>query len=188
MWRMYDDIQNNWKSVLGIINWCADNQAMLIPNAGPGQWNDPDMLIIGDTGLNEEEAKSQMAIWSILAAPLLMSNDLRTITDNFRQILLNKEIIAVDQDPMGRQGKRVSNINDKQIWVRPLHNGDKALVLFNTNDTDAVTITAPFSLIGISGAAKFRDLYEHRDIGIFTGGFTAYVEPHGVVMVRISQL
>jgi len=104
LWRVFDDIEDTWNSVSSIIDYMASTQNILAPVAAPDSWNDPDMLIIGNFGLNFEESKTQMAIWSILAAPLLMSNDLRAIKPELKSILLNREVIAVNQDKLGKQG------------------------------------------------------------------------------------
>lgn len=101
LWRNFDDIQDSWASLESIIDYYGNNQDYIIPNAGPGHWNDPDMLIIGNFGLSYEQSKTQMALWAILAAPLLMSVDLRSIRPEYKAILQNKKIIAVDQDPLG---------------------------------------------------------------------------------------
>ncbi|CAG0881583.1 unnamed protein product [Darwinula stevensoni] len=110
LWRNYGDIEDSWGSVLKIVDYYGDNQESLVPNAGPGHWNDPDMLIIGDFGLSYEESKVQMALWAILAAPLLMSVDLRTIRPEYKAILQNSDIIQVSQDPLGIQGKRIFRV------------------------------------------------------------------------------
>ncbi|XP_039301324.1 alpha-N-acetylgalactosaminidase-like, partial [Nilaparvata lugens] len=107
LWRNFDDIQDSWASLESIIDYYGNNQDNIIPNAGPGHWNDPDMLIIGNFGLSYEQSKVQMAMWAILAAPLLMSVDLRSIRPEYKAILQNKKIIAVDQDPLGIQGRRI---------------------------------------------------------------------------------
>lgn len=112
LWRNFDDIQDSWASVETIIDYYGNNQDAVVPNAGPGHWNDPDMLIIGNFGLSYEQSKTQMAIWAILAAPLLMSVDLRTIRPEYKAILQNKKIIAVDQDPLGIQGRRIYKVSD----------------------------------------------------------------------------
>lgn len=110
MWRNYNDIQDSWSSLETIIDYYGDNQDSIVPNAGPGHWNDPDMLIVGNFGLSYEQSKTQMALWAILAAPLLMSVDLRTIRPEYKAILQNKKIIAVDQDPLGIQGRRIYKV------------------------------------------------------------------------------
>lgn len=116
LWRNFDDIQDSWASVESIIDYYGNNQDVIVPIAGPGHWNDPDMLIIGNFGLSYEQSKTQMAIWAILAAPLLMSVDLRTIRPEYKAILQNKKIIAVDQDPLGIQGRRIYKVSDIKIY------------------------------------------------------------------------
>nr|CAI5822227.1 unnamed protein product [Callosobruchus analis] len=111
LWRNWKDIEDEWVSVTGIVDWFAGNQDRLAPFAGPGHWNDPDMLIIGDYGLSYEQSKAQMAIWAIMAAPLIMSVDLRTIEPKFRDILLNKDVIAVNQDRLGIQGRFILRVS-----------------------------------------------------------------------------
>nr|CAH7752863.1 unnamed protein product [Callosobruchus chinensis] len=120
LWRNWKDIEDEWASVTGIVDWFAENQDRLAPFAGPGHWNDPDMLIIGDYGLSYEQSKAQMAIWAIMAAPLIMSVDLRTIEPKFRDILLNKDIIAVNQDRLGIQGKFILRKDKVDIWTKPV--------------------------------------------------------------------
>jgi alpha-N-acetylgalactosaminidase len=106
--------------VSSILDFSVRYQDRFIAAAGPGHWNDPDMLIIGDTGLTVGQAQTQMALWSIMAAPLLMSVDLRTITSEFSEILLNRDVIAVDQDPLGRQGGQIIVDGDLEVWARDI--------------------------------------------------------------------
>lgn len=120
LWRNYDDIQDSWASLETIIDYYGNNQEAIVPNAGPGHWNDPDMLIIGNFGLSYEQSKTQFALWAIMAAPLLMSVDLRTIRPEFKAILQNRKIIAVDQDPLGIQGRRIYKHKGIEIWSRPI--------------------------------------------------------------------
>ncbi|KAK4884297.1 hypothetical protein RN001_000568 [Aquatica leii] len=120
LWRNWGDIQDSYSSMSRITNWFSSNQDRLIPYAGPGHWNDPDMLLIGNYGLSIEQSRSQMAIWAILAAPLLMSVDFRTIAYEEKQILLNKEVIAINQDPLGMQGYLAKKKFDIEMWVRPI--------------------------------------------------------------------
>eukprot|EP01121_Diplochlamys_sp_Union-15-3_P002071 TRINITY_DN1179_c0_g1_i1.p1 TRINITY_DN1179_c0_g1~~TRINITY_DN1179_c0_g1_i1.p1 ORF type:complete len:405 (+),score=55.48 TRINITY_DN1179_c0_g1_i1:37-1251(+) len=188
LWRLYDDVQDSWDSIIGIINYWAAKQNTLIPAAGPGHWNDPDMLIIGDFSLSVEESKVQFALWAIFAAPLYISADIRTMPSVFMDILLNREVIAVNQDPLGKQGRQVSNANGLQIWYRDLVDGAKAVALLNTR-TDGVPykITVEFSQIGITtGSVNVRDLFLKKDLGTFSRQFTAEVNPHGVVLVKLT--
>ena len=118
------------------------------------------------------------------AAPLLAGNDLRDMNDATRQILLNKEVIAVDQDKLGRQGRRVSKEGGAEMWMRPLENGDMALAFFNRTEGMA-TVTAFWELLGLKGKHKVRDLWAHDDVGAFRDSYSVQVAAHGVVMVRV---
>ncbi|KAG9331459.1 hypothetical protein JZ751_018950, partial [Albula glossodonta] len=132
LWRNYGDIQDSWDSVLNIVDWFSTNQDVLQPAAGPGRWNDPDMLIIGDFGLSLDQSRAQMALWAIMAAPLFMSNDLRTLSSEARVILQNKAVISINQDQMGIQGRRL--LKEKsgiEVFWRPLSNSASALVFFS---------------------------------------------------------
>ncbi|XP_055630969.1 alpha-N-acetylgalactosaminidase-like [Toxorhynchites rutilus septentrionalis] len=120
MWRNWDDIEDSHSSVERITKYFSDNQYRIQPHSGPGHWNDPDTLILGNYGLSYEQSKSQLAVWTVLAAPLLLSNDLATVTPEIKELLLNREIIAVDQDPMGIQGRYVQTIRNIEIWKRPI--------------------------------------------------------------------
>lgn len=120
LWRNWDDIDDSYDSMRGIMDYFAKNQNRIQPHAGPGHWNDPDMLLLGNFGLSFEQSRNQMAVWAILAAPLLMSTDLRNVSPEIKAILLNKEVIAINQDPLGIQGKRVLVSEDIEVWVRPV--------------------------------------------------------------------
>ncbi|KAM3963174.1 alpha-N-acetylgalactosaminidase-like [Aphomia sociella] len=150
LWRNWDDIEDSWRSVTKIMNWFGDNQDRLAKHAGPGHWNDPDMLIIGNFGLSVDQARVQMAVWSILAAPLLMSVDLATIRPEFKQILLNKDIIAIDQDKLGKQGLRIWKKTDSgarkdlEIWKRELSDGSYAIAFVSQRD-DGIPYEATFT-------------------------------------------
>ncbi|OQR78001.1 alpha-galactosidase A-like [Tropilaelaps mercedesae] len=120
LWRNFEDIEDSWESVAKVIDYYAEIQDDLIPFSGPGAWSDPDMLMVGNFGLSVDQAKTQMAIWAILAAPLLMSADLRTIQPVFKEILLNQHVIDVNQDKFGIMGRQIYNSNNIQIWVRPV--------------------------------------------------------------------
>ncbi|XP_044737417.1 alpha-N-acetylgalactosaminidase [Chrysoperla carnea] len=120
LWRNWDDIDDNWANVSRIIDFFAENQDRFIPYAGPGHWNDPDMLIIGNFGLSDDQSELQMAIWAIMAAPLIMSNNLATVKPQHKAILQNKDVIAVNQDALGIQGRLVFKKNKLEIWTRPI--------------------------------------------------------------------
>ncbi|XP_017005634.2 alpha-N-acetylgalactosaminidase isoform X2 [Drosophila takahashii] len=194
LWRNYDDIQDSWASVENIIDYYGNNQDLIAPNAGPGHWNDPDMLIIGNFGLSYEQAKTQFAIWSILAAPLLMSVDLRTIRPQFKHILQNRKIIAVDQDPLGIQGRRIYKHKGIEIWSRPIgplyQNFYSYAIAFVNRRTDGtpsdISVTLKeLGLINFSGY-RVEDLYENVDYGVLYPNtkIKVKVNPSGVVMLK----
>ncbi|VDK28957.1 unnamed protein product [Gongylonema pulchrum] len=111
LWRNFDDIKRSWASIKSIIDYYDHNQDKHIPAQGPGRWHDPDMIIVGNTEITVDQAKVQMSIWSIWSSPLIMSNDLRMIAPVFREILLNRLVIAIDQDPLGIMGRLVANVS-----------------------------------------------------------------------------
>nr|CAB3264191.1 alpha-N-acetylgalactosaminidase-like [Phallusia mammillata] len=192
LWRNYGDIQDSWDDIVNIIEWWATNQNVLVPAAGPGKWNDPDMLIVGDYSLSVDQSMAQFGMWAILAAPLFMSNDLRDIKPEFVQILQNKEVIAVSQDPMGIQGKRWLNKDKIQTWSRPLQNGQYAVAVLSTR-TDGTPYNHSFSLsqLGIpSGAYDLLDLFPKKSMGKFLSKdqISVMVNPNGIVMMRATPV
>jgi alpha-galactosidase len=182
LWRTTGDISDNWRSMSHI---GFDLQLALAQYAGPGHWNDPDMLEIGNGGMSETEYRTHMSLWSLLAAPLLAGNDLRDVPPAILDILLNKEVIAIDQDPLGKQAKRVAQDGDLEVWARPLAGGAYAAGLFNRGASSS-KVTARWSDIGISGTARVRDLWAHSDRGQATGEFSSDVPSHGVVLIRVE--
>lgn len=165
-----------------------ESQLGLEQYAGPGHWNDPDMLEVGMGGLTAEESRAHFSLWAVLAAPLIAGVDLRTMSPAVRSILTNREVIAVDQDPLGHQGTRVWRDESAEVWARPLVDGGSAIVLFNTGHA-AHSIGVRWKQIGRDGQDRLsvRDLWRHQDLGAFAGGFAAVVPPHGVVMLRVEK-
>lgn len=193
IWRMYNDIEDSWASVTNIVDWVADNQDELIAAAGPGRFNDPDMLIIGNFGLSYEQSKAQMALWSIMAAPLLMGNDLRNLDPAMKDILLAREVIAVNQDPLGIQGRRVSHRRlegaQDDVWVRQLAHEEIAVALWNRNTEGTHRpLTLHWADAGLKPGTQYkvRELFGGIDQGVFADNFTAFVNPHGVVMIKLT--
>ena len=180
LWRTTGDINDTYKRMMEIV----DTQSAIAKYAGPGHWNDPDMLEIGNGGMTTDEYRTHMSLWAIFAAPLLAGNDVRNMSDDTRSILLNKEVIAVDQDPMGVQGHRADKTGDIEHYARPLNNGDMALVVVNRADAPA-SIKLPWSDMHIAVGTKVRDLWKHED---FTAkadqSFT--VPAHGSLMFRMK--
>lgn len=191
LWRLYGDISDSWDSVKGIVQFYTSHQDEFQPVAGPGNWNDPDMLIIGGYGLSVDEQKAQFAIWSVLAAPLLMSNDLRNIPKESQQILQNMEIINVNQDSLGKQARKVSSPTSTDLVLsKPLANGSYAVVFLNEGSFSGPhNITIDFKTVGLtSSKAMIRDLFQQKNIGTFESQYTACVNPSGVVMVTMTPV
>ncbi|XP_026318115.1 alpha-N-acetylgalactosaminidase isoform X2 [Hyposmocoma kahamanoa] len=194
LWRNFDDIQDSWASVESIIDYYGNHQDAIVPNAGPGHWNDPDMLIIGNFGLSYEQSKTQFAIWAILAAPLLMSVDLRTIRPEYKAILQNRKIIEVDQDPLGIQGRRIYKHRGIEIWSRPIlpiqGSHYSYAVAFVNRRTDGTPSDVAVTLreLGLNNPAGYRveDLYEDVDYGVLSPQtkIKVKVNPSGVVILR----
>ncbi|KAM5152460.1 alpha-N-acetylgalactosaminidase-like [Mantella aurantiaca] len=182
LWRNYDDVQDSWASVLDIIEWFALHQDVLGPAAGPGRWNDPDMLITGDFGLSYEQSKSQLAIWAMLAAPLIMSNDLRTISQEAKDLLQNRLLIYIDQDSLGKQGKRVARVSSLEVWMRELVNEEYAVAVLNKG-TDGIPKRFFMSLadLNITQCALGYKLYD-----VFESEFLGNVKPETKIEMNIN--
>src|SRR6266699_2941673 len=173
LWRTTGDIQDRWG---GKEKWrdgsCCSNGVMAILDeqvglqsyAGPGHWNDPDMLEVGNGGMTNTEYRTHFSLSSILAAPLIAGNDLRNMRPEIQNILTNKEVIAVDQDSLGREGERVGKDGNLEVWAKQLKDGSRAVVLFNRGGTEE-KITAAWDALGYPDhlAASVRDLWQHKD-------------------------
>ena len=198
LWRTTFDIRPCWDcGKPGIVNGMEienflgftkilDRQAGLETYAGPGHWNDPDMLEVGNGQLTYDENVAHFSLWCILAAPLMLGNDIRSMSDETLEIITNKEVIAVNQDKLGRQGKKVKDDGDFEIWSKELFNGTRAVVMFNRSEKES-NLTFTWSEIGLPQNLTFtvRDLWEKKDLGDYTGSFSAVVPSHGVVMVKV---
>lgn len=193
LWRTTGDIWDSFSVKDPKRDWAhpvtdiVDQNEPLWRFAGPGHWNDPDMLEVGNGGMTTDEYRSHFSLWAMMAAPLMAGNDIANMDEATRSILLNREVIAVDQDKLGQQGRRVAKQGDSEVWMKPLAGGAVALLLFNRADTPA-TIRATADQIGwtSSARAKLRDLWAHRDLPRWKGSFEATVPPHGVAMVRLE--
>ena len=183
LWRTTGDISDNWASMSNIgFNLQLGREKF----AGPGHWNDPDMLEIGNGGMNDTEYRTHMSLWILLAAPLLAGNDLRSVAPDILEILTNKEVIAIDQDALGRQAVQISKDGDAQVWDRPLADGSMAVGLFNLGSTP-IPVTAAWSALKITGSWNARDLWAHADRGAGTDAVWANVPPHGVVLLKLTK-
>lgn len=193
LWRTTGDIwdsfgekhpEHDWShNMLSIV----DQNAPLWPYAGPGHWNDPDMLEVGNGGMSTTEYRSHFSLWAMMAAPLMAGNDVANMDAATRDILLNKEVIAVDQDPLGRQGRRVRDEGDLEVWARPLADGGRAVLLFNRSEK-AAEIAIDWAELDYPRTlkAEVRDLWAHKSLGRIKRRYAAIVEPHGVVMLRVT--
>lgn len=197
LWRATGDIQDRWEGkkewspgdccsygVVDIIDAVAD----LYSYAGPGHWNDPDMLEVGNGGMTDTEYRSHFSFWALLAAPLIAGNDLRTMPPEIHDILTNKEVIAINQDPLGRQGRRVRKDNQLKVdvWAKQLTDGSRAVILFNRGTAEQI-IAVNWEEIGYPAniVASVRDLWQHKDLGKQAGKTAATVPAHGVAMLAV---
>ncbi|CAJ0559575.1 unnamed protein product, partial [Mesorhabditis spiculigera] len=170
LWRNFDDIYSNWASILSIIDFQAENQEEIAKVQKPGAWNDPDMLVIGNGNLTVEQCRSQMSIWCIWSAPLIMSTDLRILKAEYREILLNKQAIAVNQDPMGKFGKRVYKEGDLNIFSKPIQpsKGEKtslAIGVLNRNPDSPIDHTFTLSSLGLHEPVELIEIWSNTQFG-----------------------
>ena len=187
MWRIGYDIHENWASVLSHANENADLQQY----AGPGGWNDPDMLEVGNGDLTVAENRAHFSLWCIQAAPLILGNDPSAMTDPIKAILVNREAIAVDQDSLGIQGRRIRGKGVLEVWVKALKGGDRAVLLFNATAAAAsMEVRWNDSLMGwkADAAADVRDIWNSKDIKAAKGGYAATVPSHDAVLLRIRNI
>ncbi|MDI5978985.1 NPCBM/NEW2 domain-containing protein [Amycolatopsis magusensis] len=183
LWRTSADIDDEWHSMLRN----AEEEAGLSGAAGAGKgWNDPDMLQIGNGKMSPVEYRAHFSLWAVLAAPLLMGNDLRQMDPETLSILANREVIAVDQDPLGVPGERLRTNGGEEVWTRPLAGGDVAVVLFNRGPHSTEIRTSAHE-IGLRPAHgyRLRDLWTGQE-GTTPGSISADVPPHGAALFRVT--
>jgi alpha-galactosidase len=183
LWRTTGDIRDAWDSMTRI----GFNQNDLAPYAKTGHWNDPDMLEIGNGAMTDDEYKMHMSLWAMLAAPLLAGNDLRSMTPEILAILTNKEVIAVDQDKLGKQGQRAWQSGEQEIWTRPLSGDAVAVAFFNRANSEAKVTVRPADL-KLNSMRKARDLWTHQAVGWAADGeYSLTIPTHSVVMLKLSK-
>jgi alpha-galactosidase len=203
LWRTTGDISDSWNSMINIF----EQQKELGKYAGPGHWNDPDMLEVGNGGMTTEEYKTHFSLWCMLAAPLIAGNDIQNMTPETKSILMNKELIAINQDSLGRQGICYRDNGDYQIWVKALSNNEKAVCLLNKSD-EKKTVLVDFALLlqvraggrgyggpgaaGQHGGTSFkpedfivRDLWDHKDLVLKETSVYIDLIPHSVKVYRL---
>jgi alpha-galactosidase len=181
MWRTTDDIGGDYDRV-SLFGFQHNGLEKFV---GPEHWNDPDILQMGIGKLNNDEGRTQMTLWCILAAPLLAGNDLGKMTKETLEILTNPEVIAVDQDPHGVEGHRVWQEGPLEVWMKPLADGSKAVGLFNRSGS-GLPISVRFAAIGVGRSAQVRDLWARKDLGTMTEKYTAQVPRHGAVLIKVK--
>jgi len=182
-WRTTGDITDTYASMLKIFK----ENVVLDKYASLGHWNDPDMLEVGNGGMTDVEYRSHFSLWSIMASPLLIGTDLRTIKPDALQILLNKDVIAIDQDPLGVQGHQVRDADGIHVIVKPLKDGGKAVAVFNEGDAAKDVTVAPAEIgLKAGGSHTVRDLWAHTDAK-GDGSIKVSLAPHATVMYRISK-
>ena len=185
LWRTTGDISANYDrmALIGL------GQAGLSKFAAPGHWNDPDMLEVGNGELTHDENLTHMSLWAMLAAPLLAGNNLSAITPEIKAIITNRDVIAIDQDALGRQGDRIFSQGPIEIWSKLLADGSTALALFNLGEdqSDLRGISLHLAKAGIRGTARARDLWAAKDIGPLTDASKFTIPKHGVVLLRVTK-
>jgi alpha-galactosidase len=183
LWRTTDDINDSWNSMIGI----ADQQAGLETFAGPNRWNDPDMLEVGNGGMTTDQYKVHFSLWSLLNAPLILGNDLRSMDATTQSILTNADLIAVNQDWSGAQGRRIRDDGEQEIWAKTMSDGSVVVALLNRN-TSETAVSTTLSEIGLSGSASagLKDLWS-KAVSSTTGTISATVPATGVVVYRVTR-
>ena len=188
-WRTTGDIRDNWDSMskkgFGQDKWA--------PYASQGHWNDPDMLVVGQvgwgkphpTGLTPDEQYTHITLWCLLSAPLLLGCDLEKLDDFTLNLLQNDEVLAVNQDSLGRQAVSVAKTAATQVYAKKLADGSTAVGLFNISSNAPVAVTAEWSALKLTGRQTVRDLWRQKDLGQYEGRIEMTVAPHGAEMLRI---
>ncbi|XP_008846548.1 alpha-galactosidase A [Nannospalax galili] len=194
-WRNFDDVYDSWGSIKNILSWTTTNQKEIVDVAGPGGWNDPDMLVIGNFGLSWDQQVTQMALWAIMAAPLLMSNDLRQISPQAKALLQDKDVIAINQDPLGKQGYYLRTENSIEVWERPLSNLSWAVAVRNLKEIGgpcSYTIKVASLGLGVAcnpGCFVTQLLPQKIKLGFheWTSTLKTQINPSGTVLLRLEQ-
>jgi len=189
-WRTHGDIQDIWGSLRDIIETEPGHEKY----AGPGHWNDPDMLMVGVVGfgnthptrLTPNEQITHISMWCMLSSPLLIGCDMTRLDKFTTALLSNDEALDIDQDPLGRAASPVAKDGDSEVWARPLFDGTHAVALVNMGD-DAAPITVRWKDAGVSGRQPVRDLWLHKDVGRYRDSYTVDVPAHGTVLLRIGR-
>ena len=187
-WRTTGDIRDTWSSMAKI----GFAQAGHEQYAGPGHWNDPDMLVVGMVGwgnlhptkLTPNEQYTHISLWCLLSAPLLIGCDMAQLDDFTLNLLTNDEVLEVNQDPLGKQARRVAQTDNLEVWAKEMENGSLAVGLFNRGEVES-KVAANWSDLRLTGKQIVRDLWRQKDLGEFDAQFATNVARHGAVLVRL---
>jgi alpha-galactosidase len=193
LWRTTGDITDTWQSMSGI----GFRQGPAAPYASPGHWNDPDMLVVGWVGwgpnirpsrLTPDEQYTHISLWCLLSAPLLIGCDLTRLDDFTTSLLTNDEVLAVDQDRLGKAALPLYNKGNIRYWVKPLADGSKAAGIFNLGG-EKREITVALTDLGLkNGKYRTRDLWRQEDLGTFDESIKVKVPSHGVVLMKFTPV
>lgn len=180
-----DANRDNTKSFLSVMG-CAEINDESADYAGNGYWNDPDMMVTGNKGLTKEEQASHVALWAIINAPFILGNDPRNMKDDEKDLLLNKEIIAINQDN-SPQGRLVKKTSDYQIWKKKMTDGSTTLLLLNLNEKKPLKITANFKELGIPPTVRVRDVLQKKNLGTAKNSFSKILDTHESALIRLKK-
>ncbi|XP_011770150.1 alpha-galactosidase A [Macaca nemestrina] len=194
-WRNFADIDDSWKSIKSILDWTSFNQERIVDVAGPGGWNDPDMLVIGNFGLSWNQQVTQMALWAIMAAPLFMSNDLRHISPQAKALLQDKDVIAINQDPLGKQGYQLRQGDNFEVWERPLSDLAWAVAMINRQEIGGprsytISVASLGKGVACNPACFITQLLPvKRKLGFYewTSRLRSHINPTGTVLLRLEN-
>ena len=190
-WRTTGDIQDTWVSLRGIFTSQNGHERF----AGPGHWNDPDMLMVGIVGfgnthpthLKPNEQILHISLWSLLSSPLLIGCDLTRLDPFTKALLTNDDVLDVNQDPLGKPAMRIASVDDTQVWARPLFDGTHAVGLVNLSSEQA-SVRVTWAQLSLAGSQPVRDLWQRKDLGSSANAYTALVPAHGCVLLKIGKV
>ncbi len=194
LWRTTEDIQDCWDCIndWGGIGWTLilDKQSGLEQYAGPGHWNDPDMLEVGNGGMSDKEYRAHFSMWCMLSAPLMAGNDIRNMSESIKKILTNKEVIALDQDPLGKQAYKYGDFGDYEIWVKFLKDDELAIAFLNRGNRPINIIVNWKNILRKTGlkknSYKLKDLWKHKIIGNTKSIFKTKIPSHDILLLRLK--
>jgi alpha-galactosidase len=182
LWRTGPDIKDNWSSVAEA-GFAANGKEGF---AGAGHWNDPGLLQTGNGGMTPDEYRTQLNLWALIAAPMMLGNDVRIMTRDTLAMLSNREVAAIDQDPLARPGKRIAQYGQVEVWARPLADGAMAVGFFNRGN-DSAPVGVSWEQLGIEGPRKVRDVWRHQDAGSANGRYVVFISGHTSLLIRLSR-